>query len=147
MSLHAPVIVCVGAAILAVTPAPLHAQTPLTARDAWVRAAPTAQMNTAAFAVLENRTDREVVIVSVASTASRVTEMHEMRDDNGIMRMRRIERLTVPPRGVVTLKPGGLHLMLMGLTAPLQAGATVTLTLTFADGSSMEVAAGVRPLS
>jgi copper(I)-binding protein len=122
------------------------ASSPLVASDAWVRAAASTQMNTAAYMVLQNTTAADVSIVAVTSPAAGVAELHEMREDNGVMRMRKVERLTVPARGTVALKPGGLHVMLFRLTAPLQPGAKVAIGLTTADGSMLTVTADVRPL-
>jgi copper(I)-binding protein len=51
--------------------------------------------------------------------------------DNGVMRMRPLEGLDVPKDGTVELKPGGTHVMLMGLKQPLQSGATLELDLKF----------------
>lgn len=119
---------------------------PIVASDAWVRAAPNVQMNTAAYMRLRNTSSADVAVVGVTSPAARVAELHQMREDNGVMRMRRVDRLVVPAQGTLTLEPGGLHVMLFQLTAPLEPGATITLLLTLADGSTVNVAAQVRAL-
>lgn len=119
---------------------------PVTAADVWVRAAPSVQMNTGAFMTLRNTSTSDVAIVSVKTSAAKVAELHEMHDDNGVMRMRKTERIVVPAKGTVTLKPGGLHVMLFQLTAPLEPGATVTLVLTASDGTTLDVVAPVRAL-
>lgn len=127
-----------------VAAAALQGQTQMTAADAWVRATPSVSMTSAGFMVLHNPAGRDATIVSARSAAARVVEIHETHDDNGIMRMRRLDRLTVPARGSVRLKPGSFHLMLVDLTAPLTAGASVTFTLTLSDGSTFDVVATVR---
>jgi copper(I)-binding protein len=96
---------------------------------------------------LQNAGARELAVVSVQSPAARSVEIHQTREEAGIMRMRRVERLAIPSRGSVVLEPGGLHLMLIDLVTPLVAGATVRFTLTLDDGSRVDVAARVRPLS
>ena len=146
---RAPLIVPFVLAIVAgpVTPPAAAADSPpLVASDAWVRAAPSVQMNTAAFMGLRNASAADVAIVGVKSPAARVAELHEMRDDNGVMRMRKVDRLVVPAQGMLRLEPGGLHVMLFQLTAPLEPGATVTLQFTLADGSTVDVTARVRAL-
>jgi hypothetical protein len=135
------------AACWAIAAPQLQAQSQITAKDAWVRAAPSAAMTSAAFMVLHNAAARDAAVVSARSPAARIVEIHETRDDDGIMRMRRVDALTVPARGSVTLKPGSYHLMLINLTAPLRPGTSVTVTLAFSDGSTLDVAATVRPLS
>jgi hypothetical protein len=122
------------------------AEPPISAIDAWVRAAPSVQMNTGAFMTLRNSSSADVAIVSVKTSAAKLAELHEMHDDNGVMRMRRTDRIVVPAKGSVTLKPGGLHVMLFQLTAPLEAGTNVTLVLTTSDGTTIDVTAPVRSL-
>ena len=68
--------------------------------------------------------------------------MHTM--DDGVMRMRQIAHIHLPPNKTVSLEPGGLHIMLFDLKAPLKPGDKVPMTLTFKDGSSKEITADVR---
>ena len=70
--------------------------------------------------------------------------MHSM--DDGVMRMRRIPHIHLPPGQTVSLQPGGLHIMLFDLAAPLKEGDEFPLTLIFEDGSSKDVTAIVRPV-
>lgn len=116
---------------------------PLEVKDPWVRASLNPR-NTAAYMTLANPTDREAVVVSASSPAARVVEMHEMAMDGGTMRMRRVERITVPARGTTSLAPGGLHLMLIDLPRPLAAGEQVPIVLRLADGRELEIRAPVR---
>jgi hypothetical protein len=127
-------------------PASAAADPPVVASDAWVRAAPSVQMNTAVFMTLRNTSSADVVIVGVRTSAAKVAELHEMRDDNGVMRMRKTERMVVPANGTLTLRPGGLHVMLFQLTGPLEPGTNVTLVLTTSDGTAIDVVAPVRKL-
>ena len=125
--------------------APLAAQAPgLSAREAWVREAPASRPTSAAYLILDNTSSADITIVAAATPAAKVTELHEMRDEDGRMRMRKVEKLVVPAHGSLELKPGGLHVMLFQLTGPLEAGATVPFTFTLADGSTLKVDAQVR---
>jgi copper(I)-binding protein len=65
--------------------------------------------------------------------------------DNGMMRMRPLEGLDVPKNGTVELKPGGTHVMLMGLKQPLQAGSALELDLKFEKSGERKLSADVRP--
>ncbi|WP_030150378.1 copper chaperone PCu(A)C [Oerskovia turbata] len=115
----------------------------LTATDPWIKAAESGM--TAAFAVLRNDGDQDVTVVGAASDLSPV-ELHEMAtDDSGAMVMRQKEGgLTIPAGGEHALEPGGDHLMLMELSAPVQAGAEYDVTLELSDGSTLVVTAPAR---
>ena len=75
------------------------------------------------------------------SAASKVVELHTMKVDNGVMIMRPVAQIVLPKGKTVELKPGGLHVMLMGLKAPLKGGDKTALTLKMLDskGSSIPV--------
>lgn len=83
-------------------------------------------------------------LVSVASPASALAQVHEMRMESNMMMMRELEDgLPLPAGQAVALAPGGNHIMLMGVTEPLKTGDTVPLTLTFATAAPVEVTATV----
>jgi copper(I)-binding protein len=135
----------VAAALVAATPA--FAQ--LKVKDAWVRGTVAQQTATGAF--MELSATEDLKLVGVRSPIAGVAEIHEMKMDGGVMKMRPITALELPADRTVELKPGGYHVMLMGLKQPLMEGATVPLTLTVEtrDGkrSTVEVSAPVRPLN
>jgi len=102
----------------------------------------------AAYVAITNRgaaADR-LVGASAASIADHV-ELHEMRRDGDVMRMREVEAIELPPGRTVTLEPGGLHLMLVGLKAPLAVGQRFELTLTFRRAGRVQVDAFVDPVA
>ncbi len=79
-------------------------------------------------------------LLNVVSDLAGKTELHTMIMDNGIMRMRQIEGgIEIPAGKTVYLAPGGTHIMLMGLTAPLQAGTSYSLSLIFAKAGTVPV--------
>lgn len=115
------------------------------ARDAWVRAtAPGASVG-AAYLKLENRSGQTVQLLpSAASSVSARVELHETRSDGGMMGMRHLDHaLPIAPGQTADIKPGGLHLMLVGLQAPLKVGDQVQLALALADGRTLSVNAPV----
>jgi copper(I)-binding protein len=73
--------------------------------------------------------------------------IHETKTESGQSRMRPHEQLVVPPGQTVKLEPGGLHVMLHGLTQPVAVGQSVPLVLLLDGGSKVQVAAVVRPLN
>lgn len=117
----------------------------VTIEDAWVKSAAPGGM-TAAFGTLENSSDQDVTIVSVASSASAMVELHEtVLDDSGQMVMREIESgFVIPANDRLHLEPGGNHFMLMQLPEAVQAGEEVTFTLSLANGSTLEFTAVVK---
>jgi copper(I)-binding protein len=121
------------------TPVVTHEADALTLADGWVKAADEGM--SAAFGTLENSSGSDITVVSVESPASSAMELHEtVENGSGAMVMREKEDgFTIPADGSFELAPGGNHLMLMGLTAPLKAGDEVAFTLTLADGSTLEV--------
>jgi copper(I)-binding protein len=83
-------------------------------------------------------------LVSVSSPAAATAQVHEMKTGGGMMMMAEMtEGLPLPAGEAVALKPGGNHIMLMGVTAPLKAGDTVSLTLTFEHAAPYGVRAVV----
>lgn len=123
--------------------APVEADT-VTVSDAWVKAA--ADGMTGAFAQLANEGAADVTVVAASTDAAAMVELHETAmGDDGQMAMSEIDGgFVVAADGIRVLEPGGDHIMLMGLTGPLVAGDEVTVTLTFADDSTLEFTAPVK---
>ena len=88
----------------------------------------------AGFARIENPCKAPVTITAAASSGYAHVSVHETRIVDGISRMRAVPMLTVPARGVVQFKPGGLHLMLMQPSTPLKVGDRVQVSLRLKDG-------------
>ncbi|MBA4501184.1 copper chaperone PCu(A)C [Marinobacterium marinum] len=109
----------------------------------YVRATAPGQPNSAAFMQLGNKGD-VTRLVGASSPAAQVVELHTHTHDQGVMRMRKIDFIELPSRSQVELAPGGLHIMLIGLEAPLQAGSHIDLTLKFDDGSSEQLSVPVQ---
>ena len=120
-----------------------------TISDAWVRGMVAPQRATGAFMKITSAKGGKLVAVS--TPAARVAEVHEMVMQGDVMAMRAIEALELPAGKAVELKPGGHHLMLMGIEQPLKAGETVPLTLTIEgrDGKreTLELKVPVKPLA
>jgi copper(I)-binding protein len=123
------------------------AQTAVT--DAWVRGTVSGQKATGAF--MQLRSPAGAALLSASSPVAGVVEIHEMKMEGNVMRMRAIPKLELPPNRTVDLKPGGYHVMLMDLKKPLAKGEVVPITLTVqgADGKTetLEVRAEVRELT
>lgn len=98
--------------------------------DAYIRAMPPGQPNTAAYFTVTNHSDQPIVFVSAQSNVAAKVEYHQhIMKDGGVMAMRKMESVTIPSHGSFQFKPGGHHVMFMGLNKTLAAGETVALTL------------------
>jgi copper(I)-binding protein len=126
----------------------LGAQAEVTVKDAWVRGTVKGQSASGAFLTMTSSEDAKVV--AVASPAAKVAEIHATKNDRGMMVMEHVESLVLPKGKPVDFKPGGHHVMLMGLARPLSAGESVPITFTIEDArgkrTTLEVKAPVRPL-
>jgi copper(I)-binding protein len=136
-------IVFAGAALLAATlSTPLFAQS-VDVANPWVRATVAGQKSTGAFMQLTAKTGAKLVAGS--SPVAGVVEIHEMKMEGDVMKMRAIDGgLDLPAGKAVDLKPGGYHVMLMDLKAPLQKDSTVPVTLVFKDSKGVETKTEVK---
>lgn len=123
------------AALLVLSAGAVFAQT-VEVKDAWVRAAVPGQSGTGAFMNITAKDGAK--LVGVSSPVAGVAEVHEMKMDNDVMRMRAIPALDLPAGKTVALKPGGYHVMLMELKQALPPGGTVPLTLILRDAKGQE---------
>ena len=106
------------------------------AEGAWARASVQGQKGTGAFMRLTAKDGAR--LVRAESPAAGVTEVHEMKMEGDIMRMRALPMLELPAGKAVDLKPGGYHVMLQDLKAPLMKDTSVPLTLVFQDAKGVE---------
>lgn len=117
----------------------------LTIVDDWVRAAPVSA-TTALYMTVCNKTTNAVSIVGIESAAAVTVELHETtRNDEGAAMMAPVEAYDVAAGDRTDLKPGGKHIMLIGLTADAMEGASVPYALTLADGTKVSGSAEARP--
>ena len=123
----ARIVLALGAMMLAAT---AQAQ-PLKVEGAWVRSAVPGQQGTGAFMKLT--ATEPMQLVGFSTPAAGVAQVHEMKMEGDVMRMRAVAKLDLPAGRTVELKPGGYHLMLMDLKQPLVQGSTVPISLVLRD--------------
>ncbi|WAL69295.1 copper chaperone PCu(A)C [Amycolatopsis cynarae] len=131
--------------------APAAGTSPVAATDAWVKATgtdgTTASM-TGAFMNLRNSGGSAVTVISATTDVADKVEIHEtVNSPSGMAMQPKQGGLPIPAGASVTLKPGGDHIMLMGLKRTLAAGDEVKLTLTFDHGDPLTVTAPVKPFT
>ena len=137
--------VLISAAVLASTALPLAAAEPaITVSDPYVRLLPPGATTSAAYLVIKNSGVADRQLVKAESPAAQSVEVHEHRNDNGVMKMREVAGIAIKAHGQTELKPGGYHLMLIGVKQTFKDGDSVAITLVFDDGSRLPVEAHVR---
>lgn len=124
-------------ATLGAAPA-LHAQTALKVEGAWAR--PTVQGQAAGGGFLKITGGASAdKLVSASAAVSKTVELHTMVMEGDVMRMRQIDGIVVPAGQTVELKPGGMHVMFIGLPKPLKVGDSFPLTLRFEKAGEVKV--------
>ena len=109
-----------------------------------VRAVPEGQPNSAAFMVLKNDTDQNRALVNARSNISKAVELHTHKKEGGMMRMRRVDKIDIDANSKTVLKPGGLHIMFIGLKHQLNKGDKVNLELIFDNGETVKLSIPVK---
>ena len=120
----------------------------VTVKDAWVRGTVAAQTTTGAFMTITS--SEEAKLVGAKSSLAKTAEIHQSMLMDGVSHMHAADAVALPAGKSIELKPGGYHVMLMGLAKPVAAGDKVPIELTVEDKrgkrSKIEVRAEVRPL-
>lgn len=115
---------------------------PLTVSNAWVRPSPTMTGAGAAYFTVTNNTNSDDRLLSVSSDSAASLELHETKEVNGMMGMSPLpDGIVVPANGRLELAPGGIHVMLMGLSSTVTVGQEVSLTLHFQNAGDLIVTA------
>ena len=113
----------------------------------WARATPPSAMAGGGFLTVTIKGATPDRLIAARSPAAARVEIHEMKMDGNIMRMRELEKgLEIPPGATVTLAPGGFHLMMMELKGPLAKDSRVPVTLTFEKAGAVEVELAVEAM-
>jgi copper(I)-binding protein len=109
----------------------------------WTRAAGQG-MQGGGFLIIRNTAATPDRLVSATSPAAGRLELHTHIRDGDVMRMRPVTDILVPANGEVTLQPGGLHLMLIGLTRPMSDGQSIPVTLRFEQAGEVTIQLAVQ---
>jgi len=133
-----------GLVLLLLTALPAWAQ--VTAEQPWSRATPPGANVGVGFLRLNNAGAAAERVVGASSPVAGRVEMHVTTREGDVMKMRQVESFEIPAGGSFELKPGGAHLMLMGLQRPLAQGERVPLTLKLENGGTLQVELAVEPL-
>lgn len=122
----------------------LNAADALRVTDPWARATPPGATTGAAYLQVTNTGKQSERLIGARTPLAERVELHTHVMESGMMRMRQVAAIDLPPGDRVRLEPGGLHLMLFGLHQPLVAGDQLPLTLKLESGERLELDFAVR---
>ena len=105
----------------------------------WARATPPTAPTGGGYLSIKNTGTEPDRLISASSPAAGAVQVHDMKMEGNVMRMREHGPLEIKPGETVTLAPGGMHLMMMGLKEPLKQGEKVPLTLVFEKAGKIDV--------
>ncbi|HST44229.1 MAG TPA: copper chaperone PCu(A)C [Luteimonas sp.] len=113
----------------------------------WARAVPPGAPVAAGYLTIRNRGTHQDRLVSVRTSSAERVEIHAMRMEDGVARMRALaDGLPIPPGATVSVAPGGYHLMFITPGTAFTAGGEAQVTLVFAEAGELQVVFEVRPM-
>ena len=115
------------------------AHAPVSVEKGWARASASANAAGAAYFVVRNTGKQSVTLMSASTPVAKRAELHTHLVEKNVMRMRRVDNVSIEPGKSLKLKPGGHHIMLMGLNKKLSKGDVFPLTLRFDKGASVTI--------
>jgi periplasmic copper chaperone A len=122
-------------------------KTSIVVEDPYARATPAGALSGAVYMTLDNKTDAADRLIGASSNVATQVQIHEMSMANGVMQMRQLANgLPIAAGESVVLKPGGYHVMLIGLRQRLTAGESFPLTLTFEKAGNISVAVPIKAM-
>ena len=121
-----------------------NAANSITVKNAWSPEAPPVAKIMAGYMKIQNPTNKDIKIISAKSPFFKRVEIHLTEMKNGMMSMIKQENLNIKSKSHIELKPGGLHMMLMGKLKPIQAGSSIPVTLTLNNGKKVTIKLKVK---
>ena len=121
-----------------------HNEKKIMIHNPWVRAVPPVSETSAAYMMLMNHGDKDDQLLSVKTSIAKVVEIHNVKKENGMMKMYPVKFVGIPAGKTLELKPGGYHLMLMKLTKTLKVGQEIEFMLHFKHSGMVKVIAPVK---
>lgn len=114
--------------------------------NGYVRATPPHAQNSAAFMVINNDSDTTINLIAASSEIAARVELHSHIMEDGLMKMRQVEKIEVLAGKQATLQPGGYHVMFMGLKQDLEVGKLVKLTLHFDNDTTLDLELPIKKI-
>ncbi len=117
----------------------VNAASSLKVENAWSPEAPPVTKVMAGYMKIHNLSNKDIKILSAKSSVFKKIEIHLTEMKNGMMRMIKQDNLNIKANGHIELKPGGLHMMLIGKLKPIKSGSIIPLTLSFDNGETVKI--------
>lgn len=108
-------------------------------KDAFAKATPPTAKNSAAFMTIYNNSNKDISLISATNSVSNVTELHTHIEENGMKKMVQVPKIEIKANSSTQLKPGGLHIMFMGIKSQLNEGDSVDMSLKFDNGEVIKL--------
>ena len=105
----------------------------------WARATPGGAQTGAAYMEILNKGPTADRLLGATTPVARTVQFHSVTEENGISRMHEMPAIDIAPGASVVFKPGGMHMMLVGLKGPLKEGETIRITLEFRQAGRLDV--------
>ena len=107
--------------------------------NGWIRATPPNAKMGAAYLTVMNHQDRADALIGASSPLAEAVEIHNVKEENGMLKMYPVDSLEISAKGTATLKPGGYHIMLINLKQAPKLGESYTMTLQFQQAPDLIV--------
>ncbi|MGR6838957.1 copper chaperone PCu(A)C [Aliivibrio wodanis] len=120
------------------------AKNDLTIENPYARATPPNATNSAIFMTIKNQSNDLRTLISATTPVAKTVELHTVIEVDGMMKMREVNAIELPKNEDTILKPGGLHIMLFGLTQPLKEEEFINVTLNFKNGDKEQFKAPIK---
>lgn len=118
----------------------------ISVENPYVREVPPGQLNSASFMILNNSSNKDIALIKASSDVAANVEIHEHINQDGMKKMRQVKQIDVKANDTTLLKPGGYHVMLIGLTRKIKAGDIIDITLEFDNGEKKAIKAEVKKI-
>jgi len=106
-----------------------------------IKITPPGITNSAGYFDIINHSDKDIDLINAKSNIAQRTEIHEHTMNNGIMKMQKVQTLTIPAKSTINFEPGGYHIMFISVNRPITEKQEIKLTLEFSDGSHKSITA------
>lgn len=116
----------------------------ITIENTWSPEAPPVVKVMAGYMKINNLGNKDIKVISAESDLFKRVEIHLSEMKNGMMRMTKQDNLLIKANSYIELKPGGLHMMLMGKLKPITLGAIIPVTLTFNNNKKIKIKLKVK---
>ena len=113
-------------------------------KDSYVRATPPGLPNSGAFMTIVNNSSKDISLVSAASKIAKAVELHTHDMKDGVMKMYQVPKIDIKANSSLEFKPGGFHVMFIGLNGPLKVGEKVDFSIKLATGETLKVTAPIK---